>query len=313
MKRLIGIIIILLAALFLTNTFTHAYPHIGPGDKEFDVRESSSIDKDVAFSGGPGAQHLVIDNIFGSIRVTGYSGSTVKVSAQKVIKALNKGELEEAKKDVKLEISSKENTVRLYVDGPFRKDDDKICWDLDELGYIVKYDFQVKVPRNTSIRVKTVNEGDIEVTNIKGKCVAKNVNGKVTVAKITGDFEIITVNGRIKMDAVAGSGRAHTVNGKVVSYFTQNPASDCSFHTINGDVKLVFLPELSADFKVKTFHGDILSDFPVSYLPMKPGKGQRKNGKYVYKNNRFQGVRVGNGGPVIKMDTLNGDIIIAKK
>lgn len=312
MKRLIGIIIILLTALFFTNAAAYAYPHIGPDDEEFDVRESSSIDKDVTFSGA-GAQHLVIDNIFGSITVTGYSGSTVKVSAKKLIKALGKKELEKAKKDVKLDISSKENKVRLYVDGPFRKDDDKICWNFDEFGYIVKYDFQVKVPRNTSIWVKTINNGDIEVTDIKGKCIVKNVNGKVTVAKINGDFEIITVNGRIKMDGMAGSGKAHTVNGKVISYFTQNPASDCSFHTINGDVKLVFLPKLSADFKVKTFHGDILSDFPVSYLPMKPGKGERKHGKYIYKSNRFQGVRVGNGGPVIKMDTLNGDIIIAKK
>lgn len=305
MKRLIGIIIMLLAALFLT---TSAY-----GGWDFDVRESSSIEKDVAFSGDSQSRHLVIDNVFGSITVTGYSGSSVKFSAKKVIKALNKGELDKAKIEVKLDISSKENKVRLYVDGPFRQDDDRICFHVDELGYIVIYDFQVKVPRNTSIWVKTINNGDIDVSDIKGRCVIKNVNGKVSVAKLSGDFNIKTVNGRITMDAVAGSGRAHTVNGKVVSYFTRNPASDCSFRTINGDVKLVFLPRLSADFKLKTSHGDILSDFPVSYLPMKPGKGIRKKGKYVYKSNMYQGVRVGGGGPTIKMDTLNGDIIIAKK
>jgi hypothetical protein len=40
---------------------------------------------------------------------------------------------------------------------------------------------------------------------------------------------------------------------------------------------------------------------------------ERKNGKYVYRSNASVGVRIGAGGPEIKMDTLAGDILINKK
>ncbi len=72
-----------------------------------------------------------------------------------------------------------------------------------------------------------------------------------------------------------------------------------------------FTPGLAADFRLKTFNGEIYSDFPVSYLPARPGAAKREKGRFVYRSHSFQGVRVGKGGPEITMDTLNGDIMIA--
>jgi len=109
-----------------------------------------------------------------------------------------------------------------------------------------------------------------------------------------------------------GSGNAHTVNGKVSVFFSRNPKSDCSFRTINGNVELSFPGRISADFLLKTFNGKIYSDYEVEYLPVSPVKGTRKNGKWVYKSSRFQAIRISSGGPNIKMDTLNGNLLIAK-
>ena len=51
-----------------------------------------------------------------------------------------------------------------------------------------------------------------------------------------------------------------------------------------------------------------------SYLPGKTAtEGSRQKGRFVYRSNRHQGVRIGAGGPEIKMETLNGDIVIANK
>jgi len=115
------------------------------------------------------------------------------------------------------------------------------------------------------------------------------------------------------MEEVAGSVEAYTVNGKVKALFSRNPEADCSFQTVNGDLEISFCPDLSADLRLKTFNGQAYSDFPVTHLPSEQAVAEHRQGKYVYKSNRFSSVRVGKGGPEIKFDTLNGDILIHKR
>jgi len=297
-------IIMIVLMMFLMGFFLVA------GD--FPVKKSETIEKNINFADGTGPQTLKIDNIFGSITVSGYNGKTVQLTAQKTIRATTNQTLENAEKEVKLDISTKGNSIDVFVDGPFRDKEGHCNMNSRKLEYIVQYDFQVKVPFNTGLDVQTIDDGDVEISDIQGKSTIKNVNGKIGVKNLKGDFLVHTVNGRIKMEGITGSGEAHTVNGKVTVSFDKNPASDCSFETVNGNLELDCLPGLSGDFKLKTFNGKIYSDFPASYLPSSPTKGERKEGKYIYKSSGFQGVRIGNGGPAIKMDTLNGNIIISK-
>jgi hypothetical protein len=279
---------------------------------DFPVKESETIIKELSFAGGSQPRTCEIDNVFGSIKVSGYNGETVKLTARKTLRAKSAETLQKAKAEVKLNLSSKDNHIAVVVDGPFRTDKNSIHWNTDKMGYIVRYDFEVSVPHQTGLRVKTINEGDIGVGNVEGESAINNVNGKITIDQLKGDFSIHTVNGGIIMTGITGSGQAHTVNGKVSIHFDQNPGSDCSFKTVNGNLELTFLPGLSADFQLKTFNGKIYSDFPSDYLPVSPQQGERKQGKYVYKSSNSQGIRIGNGGPAIKMDTLNGNIIISK-
>jgi hypothetical protein len=259
------------------------------------VKESKEIKKTLKFEGFGERRVLFVDNIFGSIDVTGYDGEEVILLAKKTIKGRTKEKIERAKKEVSLDISTKDNSIELYVDGPFRKQDRSCHWEGEKFGYLVKYDFQLKLPKKVNIFLKTVNDGDIYVTNIEG------------------DFTIRNVNGEISVKNIAGSGKAHTVNGEVKVSFTKNPSEDCSFRTVNGDVQLKFPQRPSADFFLKTFNGGIYTDFDVIHLPSTPTKGKRIKGKFIYKSNRFQGVRIGRGGPKIKMDTLNGDLLIVQR
>jgi len=262
---------------------------------EFKVEESENIQKILKFQDPTRAKKIIVDNIFGYIHVEGTSSKDVKLRVHKTIKADTKDSLKKAKEDVSLEIKEDGNTIDLYVDGPFRRSkEEKERHGWHDPGYAVHYDFTLTVPYQTSLTLKTVTEGDISVENIEG------------------NFEVKNVNGQIEMTDVSGSGDAHTVNGKVSVSFTKNPNLNCSFKTINGDVKINFQPDLSADFWLKTFTGDAFSDFPVSYLPSKPAKEYRKNGKFVYKSNNGTGLRIGKGGPEIKMDTMTGDILIEK-
>ena len=262
---------------------------------EFRLEEKEEIKKTLKFKEPAKPKELQVDNIFGSINVEGASGEEVELIAHKTIRARNSEKIQKAKEEVKLEINEEGNTIDLYVDGPFRGGEGRRWRSWRDPGYEVQFDFELKVPRKTSLYLKTVNRGDIKVNNVEG------------------EFELKNVNGKIEMEEVAGSIEAYTVNGKVKALFSRNPEAACSFQTVNGDLEVSFRPDLSADLRLKTFNGQAYSDFPVTYLPSEKAVAEHHQGKYVYKSSRFSSVRVGKGGPEIRFDTLNGDILIHKR
>jgi len=266
-------------------------------DRDYAVQEKEDISKTFKIADPSRAAEVIVDNVWGSVRVEGTSGRDIILTAQKTILAESKEKLQKAKEEVRLDIAEKGNTVDIYVDGPFRCRDHEHRWSRTEKdpGYIVKYDFSLKVPFRTKLDISTVNEGDVEVKNVEG------------------DFEVENVNGEVRISEIAGSGKAHTVNGEVRVVFKRAPAGTCSFGSVNGDLTISFPADLSADFRIKTFNGKVYSDFPVTYLPAAPAVREETKGKYVFKSDRFFGVRTGAGGPEIKMDTLNGDILIKKR
>lgn len=273
--------------------------------RDFKVEEKEDIRKTLKFAEPSGTKTFEIDNVFGSIEVTGSNGSDIELVARKTIKAISPEELQKAKQEVTLDVSQEKNDVCVYVDGPFRCQRNSLdrsssegrkrrSW--REPGYQVHYDFKVIVPRKCTLYLKTVTEGEIIVENVEG------------------ELEIRNVNGGVEMTNVAGPVKAQTVNGDVKVLFSRAPSAACLFKTINGRLDLFFPDNLKADFRLKTFNGEIYTDFPVTYLPSLPPTQERKDGKFIYKSDRFHGVQVGgNGGPKIKMDTFNGDIFINKK
>ena len=246
----------------------------------------------------PAAARLEVDNVHGYIHVSGYSGSEIQMVAEKTIQAESAERLEAAKREVKLDVSRAGDTVTLYVDGPFRchcNDNRRGVNENGHRGYHVTFDFEIKVPAATFLRIATVNGGDIRVENT------------------TGDFDVSNVNRGIEMTEVGGAGRVHTVNGGIKVLFAKNPASECSFGTVNGSIETSFRPSLSADVMVKTFNGHAYTDYDVTAMPRKVSAGERRDGKFVYRSDDFNGMRIGNGGPELKYDTLNGSIRIINR
>lgn len=250
-----------------------------------------------------GTASVEVDNVFGSIRVTGYDGSEVQMNAHRSVVADDAERAAAAAREVKLDITQSADAVRLYVDGPFRCNCENRpsfrsrnnMHERGRRGYKVVYDFDLKVPRSTALYLGAVNEGQI------------------TVAKTAGDYDVENINGGIEMTDVAGSGRVYALNGKVAVTFTRNPERNSYFGSLNGSVEVWFQPNLSADVRVKTFNGGIYTDFPVAYLPVTAGVPEHKNGKFVYRSNDFQGVRIGSGGPEYKFENFNGDIRIRNR
>jgi DUF4097 and DUF4098 domain-containing protein YvlB len=143
----------------------------------------------------------------------------------------------------------------------------------------------------------------------------KTVNsGHVSVRDVIGNFSVHNVNGGIDMqDVGGGKALARTVNGGVKVVFRENPRENSDFGTINGPVDLYFTHGLSADFRFKTMNGHVYSDFEMTSLPMKAATTERRDGKFVFRTDRYTGGRVGGGGLEIKADNLNGDIRVLER
>jgi DUF4097 and DUF4098 domain-containing protein YvlB len=154
----------------------------------------------------------------------------------------------------------------------------------------VVWDFEVQVPFDTELILKTINHGDIQVK------------------KVTGDYDIHGLNGGIEMEEVSGSGTVNTLNGKLKATFTRNPTRPTTFKTLNGTIDVYFQPSLNADLAFKHLNGAIYTDFEVSGRPMAATAGNSGEGRFIYRDHRFVGGRAGSGGPELSFETLNGTI-----
>jgi hypothetical protein len=258
-----------------------------------EVEQNETIQKTYPLSGAA-PKKVIVDNVNGSIHVTGYAGSEVRLVAHKRLRADSSEEAEQARRDVKLDISQGENTVRFYVDGPFRCRDGGIHIDRDP-GYEVKYDFEVQVPHDTATDLKTINDGQI------------------TVDSVAGDYKVNNINGAIDMTEVSGSGKVYALNGHVKVTFRENPRGKSSFGSLTGEVRVSFQPDFNADLRFKTFNGGVYTDYTVSYLPLPAAAAERHGTKFVYKSNEWSAVRVGHGGPELSFDAFNGNIRILNR
>jgi hypothetical protein len=273
------------------DTSFHTHDHNGAELRE---REEETIRKTFSMNAAGARGSLEIDNVYGSIEVAGGPSNQVQLVVHRITRAESKDKLEDARKKVTLDITQEGDALRLYVNGPFRcRCQCEDCSGFrDEPGYIVTMDFELQIPRDMDIKLKTVNSRHIRVRNVTGSYVVRNVNGA------------------IEMQDIAGSGNARTVNGPVQVAFRENPRANSEFATINGNVELRFQQNLSADFRFKTFNGGVYSDFVVTSLPVGAVQEERRGGKVIFRTDRFSGGRVGSGGPEIKLENLNGDIRI---
>lgn len=246
-----------------------------------------------------GAIRLEIENVNGPIRVVGDKVAAIRVTVTETFRADSAEKLEQGKREVRLDMTQQGSTARLYVDGPFRCN----CGEgrrgsvnfRRNPGYKFHHAIEVRVPAGTALDLRTINEGEIRVDNVAG------------------DFDIENINGGVTLEEMSGSGRAYALNGKLRATFRSNPKGNSYFGSLNGDVDVFFQPGLSADMWVKTFNGAIYSDFPYAALPAPAAESRREGGKFVYKTNRFTGVRVGQGGPEIKLDGFNGTIRVHQR
>ena len=239
---------------------------------------------------------LVVDGFAGGISARAVAGDTLRITVKETVRARDRESVARARAEMPLLLRQEGSSVIAYVDAPFRGPDGSWQGPHWELPYRVVYDFTVEVPRAVSVVLETVMDGDVQLHGTDGDFEVKNVNGEVTVTD------------------VSGSGVARTVNGPLRVSFRRNPPGDCDFGTVNGDVVVDFQPGLAAAVRFRTLNGEAWSDFPFSVQPRRvAAPGERHDGRWRVHSRWSDGIRIGQGGPELSFETINGDILLRRR
>lgn len=235
--------------------------------------------------------HLVVSNIWGSVRVrTGKSGE-ITMSISEVRTASDEEYFQMSLEHLKLDIEADSNGVSITV-----RDREERWRRVDHCrGCRVDYQFDILVPPDATVDVSTVMDGLVDVAGVAGVVSASNVNGPVSI------------------DAIRDCDEISSVNGPVNIRYSHTPLRDCSIETINGDITLDVPANTNLDVTMDLFNGDIKSEFPVGPLAL-PATIEHvtEDGHNRYRIQQLSGIRIGAGGPTYTIASMNGDVRIQK-
>jgi Toastrack DUF4097 len=225
---------------------------------------------------------LTFENPKGSIKVTGYDGEVILVSStlrfRDAEKILTNGmrRIDQNALDISAEVNG--NNITL------------LC---RTIGKTI--DFDIKVPRNFSLKLKSLDNGSVEIVNING------------------EIEVENTNGDISLENISGSAVLSSVYGKISAVFREvNPNSPMMFTSFEGDITITFPETINARLKMKSEKGEILSDFDI-----KPAKRQsvvtRVDNTRIYSLEDWVVGSINTEGPEYIIKNYNGDIYLRKK
>ena len=262
-----------------------------------------TITRDFTVAGDASRSTLALYNVNGSVTVQGTSGNKVQVEIRRHLKAPSAELLAQGQKEAQPGFEQHGDSVLLYVAGPYDSRPNRNInsrgrfsdnWKDEGPKYSFTFDYTVKVPAGMDVRVSTVNGGKVLVEDVTGPLQARNVNGGVVI--------------RNARQATV----ARTVNGDVEVSYAAAPTQAADYHTINGNITVSYPPSVSADLYFKSMHGQLFTDFPkAEVLPARVTQNQQREGEGTkYKLRKETAVRLGQGGPDFRFETLNGNVTV---
>jgi DUF4097 and DUF4098 domain-containing protein YvlB len=165
-------------------------------------------------------------------------------------------------------------------------------------SYARTIDVIISVPTHSSLKLNTVNDGDISVTGVDGEMDVNDVNGNVTLSN------------------VSGSAVAHALNGKVLANFLHVNGKPMAFSSLNGDIDVTLPADVKANLSIKSDRGEVFSDFDVQLQATAPQQivedSRKEGGKYRVRIDKTVHGTINGGGPEYQFTNFQGGIYIRK-
>jgi len=271
---------------------------------------------------------LKIETQGGDIRVQTSADATVKVVAREKIRASTDAEADDILK--KLELTIEQQADGVSASAKYEKQLPGFHWGS---WPPVQVDFTVTVPTNYNVELKT-SGGDVVVGNLNGKVYARTSGGDVTLGKITGDIDGGTSGGNVRLEeglavvklgtsggdvrvgravgptdlgtsggnidikSVENTLYAATSGGDVSAGIAGALKGDCKLSTSGGRVRVTVDQGVAFDLDASTSGGDV--DASGLTITIERGGSGRS---------RLSG-KVNGGGPLLKLRSSGGDIIV---
>lgn len=184
---------------------------------------------------------LRIDIPWGDLKVRG--GDVAQITVRSSLNEKSKSKrtkdgLRRLDEEVSFELVEKDNIVTLSVSG-------------DNAYGAQGAEFEIDVPRSTSLELKTDIGGDIDVRAVEG------------------DIGVETMNGEVNLTDLVSSASVSTMNGEISAAFKAPPVKPVSFSSMNGEIQVRLPAATKANLRMRTHNGSILTDFSEDALKTK--------------------------------------------
>ncbi len=275
---------------------------------------------------------LLLTNVAGNIQVSPGGNDQIDVQALKHAWGPNAEQAKQRLGDATVEAYASGNRVELRVEYAGGRD-----------GRGVDVEFDVKVPGDTSVELRTVS-GDIRVSNIKGEIrvqgvsgnlalegtprlvMVKSVSGDITltnagadlqlsVSTVNGDLlaqtlaarslDLNTVNGDVRISGWSGE-RAHirTLEGDMDLQTSLTKGGRYEIESHSGDIQLSLPEQPGFELETHTFSGRIRIDFPIkSEGPIRDDNRGPRSIRGTY----------GDGSSSLRIQTFSGDLTVTRR
>lgn len=241
----------------------------------------------VAFSDPARPGLLKVSLIGGSITVKGYNGREVVIEAE-ARPSRRRSDTTDSQGLRRIQIAStgltveEENNVMSVSVSPSRS-----------------VDLTIQVPTRTSLRLRSVNSGEIVVEQVEGEIDVNNTNGGV------------------RLSDVSGSVVAHALNGPVVAVLRRvDSQKPMSFTSMNGKIDVTLPASIKTNVKMRSDHGDIFSDFDIALRSPSADPvvvdNRSRGGRYQIRFDRSMIGSINGGGPELELRSFNGSIHVRK-
>lgn len=137
--------------------------------------------------------------------------------------------------EVSFELTEKDNVATLQIVG-------------DNPWSARGSEFNIQMPRNTRLILRTDAGGDAVVENVDG------------------DIDITSMNGAVTLRDIGSSAVVNTMNGEISASFKAAPQKPVSFSSMNGEIFVRLPGDTKANIRLRSHNGSILTDFPDSVL-----------------------------------------------
>jgi DUF4097 and DUF4098 domain-containing protein YvlB len=231
---------------------------------------------------------LDLAHLSGDIRVTGGSGSEIKVEATKRVRHRDPEEAKRLLQALRVDINNFNGRVEVRTIYPRRGSYGN--------NISASVDYVISVPVGASVALKSIS-GDISVTNVKGEVRAETVSGDVNISATPNVSVAKTISGDVTARDIGTQTTLvlSTVSGTVLGTGLRVRALEAG--SVSGDVRLIG-SEVER-LEARSVSGNIEFDAPLS-----------KGGRYEFTSHSGN-VRVvlsGNTGFELDADTFSGSV-----